>query len=290
VLSASSTDLLEFGGSLRVETKVPDLIDTHCHLDFEAFNDDRKEVLSRAFESGVERVLNPGIDLESSRAAVTLADTYPQIFASVGIHPNYAQGWDEQALDELRDLASHPKVVAIGEIGLDYYRDYAPHDLQRSIFRRQLELAAELDLPVVIHNRQATTDVLSILTAWHAEFIGSHSPLQTRPGVLHSFSETGSAAQKALSMDFFMGITGPVTFNNAEELRQTVAQLPLDHLLIETDAPFLTPQPKRGKRNEPAFVRFVAEKISGIHNLPFETVAARTSANADRLFNWRETD
>jgi TatD DNase family protein len=269
---------------------VPDLIDTHCHLDFDAFVADREEVLSRALESGVERILNPGIDLKSSREAVHLADTYPQVFAAVGIHPNSAQNWDENTLDELRDLASHPKVVAIGEIGLDYYRDYTPHDLQQSVFRRQLGLAAELDLPVVIHNRQSTTDLLRILADWCAALGEPRSSLRKRPGVLHSFSEAYTAAQEALALNFFIGFTGPVTFSNAGELRETAAEVPLDRLLVETDAPFLTPHPKRGKRNEPAYVRFVAEKISEIKKLPFELVAATTSANADRLFNWRETD
>jgi TatD DNase family protein len=270
--------------------QVPDLIDTHCHLDFDAFREDREEVLRRAFESGVERILNPGIDLKSSREAVHLADTNPQMYAAVGIHPNSAQGWDENTLNELRDLASHPKVVAIGEIGLDYYRGYTSHDLQQSIFRRQLDLAAELGLPVVIHNRQSTADLLGILADWLAALKESGSPLRDRPGVLHSFSESYAAAQEALAMNFYIGFTGPVTFGNAGELRETAARIALDRLLVETDAPFLTPHPKRGKRNEPAYVRFVAEKISDIQKLPFELVAATTSANADRLFNWRETD
>jgi TatD DNase family protein len=265
------------------------LTDTHCHLDFERYDDDREEVLERAFESGIERILIPGTDLSSSRAAIELAETHPQIFAAVGFHPNEATRWEGTSLAELKQLITHPKVVAVGEIGLDYYRDWAPVGLQKHIFLLQLSLAADSGLPVVIHNRQATVDLLAILTKWQAELLESASPLAARAGVLHSFSDDIEIAQQAMAIGFYIGITGPVTFPKADTLRRTAAWAPNDRLLVETDSPFLTPHPHRGKRNEPAYVRFVAEKISEIKSLSLEVVAEETSANADRLFNWRET-
>ena len=265
------------------------LFDTHCHLDFDLFDSDREEVLKRALDAGVTRILNPGIDLASSRAAVHLADTHPGVFAAVGVHPNEAKTWTASTLDELNELARHPKVVAVGEIGLDYYRDYAPRELQQQVLTRQLSLAAERGLPVIIHNRQAGGDILTLLSQWIAGLPDINPTLAGYPGVLHSFGEGLVVAQKAIALNFMIGITGPVTFRNAPELRQVIAQLPVGHLLIETDAPFLTPHPHRGKRNEPAYVRYVADKISEIYNLPVETVGSVTSANADRLFNRRVT-
>ena len=269
------------------------LADTHCHLNFEAFDSDRSEVIARARDVGIKHMLNPGIDLKSSQAAIELADAYPEVFAAVGVHPNDSLTWDDLSLDKLRELAKLPKVVAIGEIGLDYYRDRAPREVQKHVFRQQLSLAAEMSLPVVIHtrnantqDRQAVSDVLDILEEWQAELAASGSGLAERPGVLHSYSADEIAAQQATAINFWIGVTGPVTFRNAVELQSVVASLPLERMLIETDAPFLTPQPHRGQRNEPAYVRLVAEKIAQIHHLPFDQVAGATTASAERLFNW----
>ena len=262
------------------------LADTHCHLDFEAFDGDREQVLDRAARAGVERILNPGVDLASSRSAVRLAETYSLVFAAVGVHPNEATQWEQDTPETLRDLAGHPKVVAIGEIGLDYYRDRAPRDLQKKIFQEQLALAAELGLPVIVHNRLATEDLLEILTGWETGLANAGSPLAERPGVLHSYSEKLEPALRGIEYNFRIGFTGPVTFRNAPDLQRVAANLPPDHLLIETDAPFLTPHPHRGKRNEPAYVRLVAEKLAELKEIPFESVASQTSANAARLFNW----
>jgi TatD DNase family protein len=266
------------------------LVDTHCHLNFDLFDEDRDQTLARARQAGVERIVNPGVDLETSQSAVQLAARYPQVYAAVGVHPNDIQDWDERLLDQLKELAGKPKVVAIGEIGLDYYRDESPHDLQKKVFWQQLELAAALDLPVIIHSRnasaenpQAILDILDILEKWQAQQVEHPSPL----GVLHSFSSDFEAARKAIKLNFLIGITGPVTFRNAPELRQLVKALPLETIVVETDAPFLTPHPYRGKRNEPGFVKLVADKIAEIHNLPFEEVANITKRNAGRLFNWR---
>lgn len=260
--------------------------DTHCHLDFKSFDADRSQVIDRARQAGVQRILNPGIDLASSQKALELARSEPGIFAAVGVHPNEAGAWQADSLAHLRRLAGDSRVVAIGEIGLDYYRDRCPAERQKRIFREQLTLAAELQLPVVVHNRQATADLLELLSEWRAALVSSGSPLAERPGVLHSFSEEQSPAHLAISMGFFIGFSGPVTFRNAPDLQGVAAGLPLSRLLIETDAPFLAPHPHRGKRNEPAFVRLVAEKIAELHGVPLEAVARITTANATRLFQW----
>ena len=262
------------------------LVDTHCHLDFKSFDEDRPEILARAWRDGLERILVPGINIASSQVALRIAESHDQIFAAVGVHPNEALSWREDTLNQLRHLAEHPKVVAIGEIGLDYYRDRAPQDMQANIFKAQLSLASELNLPVVIHNREATEDVLRIIAEWQDVLAASGSPLADHPGVLHSFSGHPKVAKKGINHNFYLGITGPVTFKNADDLREAVSNIPIERLLIETDAPFLTPHPYRGKRNEPAFVRFVAEKIAEIKEEPREVVAIKTTSNAKNLFNW----
>lgn len=270
------------------------LTDTHAHLYFNKFDEDRNEVIARAAEKGVTRILVPGITPETSLASVKLADAHPQIFAAVGVHPTDALMWTESTRDELHELAKNPKVKAIGEIGLDYYWDTAPHDLQKEILAEQLSLAAELELPVVLHLREkndaphgnCAVDLLEMLENWVASLRSRGNRLAESPGVLHSFSGTIESAQKAISLGFYIGVTGPVTFKNAHQRREVISSIPLAHLLIETDAPFLAPQPKRGKRNEPAYVRFVAEKIAEIHNQTLRSVAEKTSANAAMLFNW----
>ncbi len=271
----------------------PVLCDTHCHLNFDSFADDLPEVLERARTVGVNRILNPAIDLETSREILRLAEATPEIYAAVGVHPNDGATWRKETQAALRELARHPKVAAIGEIGLDYYRDRTPPAQQQHIFAQQLELAAELGLPVVVHIRdfnrehpQATADTLILLAEWTANLRDSGSPLAERPGVLHSFSSGLQAGQKALAMGFMLGFTGPVTFQKATALHEVVAQTPLERLIVETDAPFLTPHPYRGQRNEPAYVRFVAARIAELHSLPIEMVVKQTTLNAGRLFRW----
>jgi len=262
------------------------LVDTHCHLDFNRFDQDRDQVILRARESGVGRILNPGINLQSSQAAVRLSNINSDVYAAVGVHPNDGLSWQNDTLGHLRDLASHSKVVGIGEIGLDYYRDRTPRELQKRIFLAQLELAAELQLPVVIHSRESLKDVLAILTDWQRGLVDTQPNLAERPGVLHSFSGDERDANQAFLSNFYIGITGPVTFRNAKELQDLVIRLSLEHLLIETDAPFLSPHPRRGKRNEPAYVKLVAEKIAELHQEAYNTVTEITSATASRLFKW----
>jgi TatD DNase family protein len=262
------------------------LADTHCHLDFNVYDTDRELVLSRARQAGLKRILNPGIDLPSSAAAVRLAGSDSDVFAAVGIHPNESLSFQPGMISDLRELASGEKVVAIGEIGLDYYREWAPHDKQRQAFLAQLELAAEFELPVIIHNRQASDDLINILTDWQVGLRSSGSKLAECPGTLHSFSGVLETALKVIDHHFMIGITGPITFRNARDLQQVVVELPIESLLTETDAPFLTPHPHRGQRNEPAYVRLVAEQIASLKQIPYADFAQQAWENAGRLFQW----
>ncbi|MEW6578091.1 MAG: TatD family hydrolase [Chloroflexota bacterium] len=258
------------------------LIDTHCHLDFNAYDGLRDEIIAEAAAGGVTRIINPGTDLERSRAAILLAETYPGVYAAAGVHPNSTAEFSAAHLDALRDLAAHPKVVAIGEIGLDYYWDDSPKDAQWTAFEAQLGLAAVLELPVIIHNRDASDDVLAVLAAWTAMLPAA---LRDRPGVLHSFSAPQSAAERGLALGFYLGFTGPVTFKNADDLCHIAARVPADRLLVETDGPFLTPHPYRGRRpNRPAYVRFIAERLAALRAVPYDDFATQTTANAARLF------
>jgi TatD DNase family protein len=222
-----------------------------------------------------------------------MAEAFEPVFAAVGVHPNDAQTWDHESLADLRELARQPKVVAIGEIGLDYYWERSPVSLQRAILEQQLDLAADLGLPVIVHVRDkspedmpAMHDTLSILKKWTADLALRNPDLSQQPGVLHSFSGDMSAALDANKLNFRIGITGPVTYKKADRLREVVASTPEEYLLVETDAPFLTPHPHRGERNEPALVRYVAEKIALIRQKNFETIAEITLLNAERLFRW----
>lgn len=284
------------------------LIDTHCHLDFDKFDSDREAVLERAAQAGVERILVPGLNLTSSLSAVKLAESHPMLFAAVGVHPTEVGPFQVDMLAGLRKLvmsgglpprqeqapALQKKIVAIGEIGLDYYWDTAPHDLQQRVLKEQLDLAAELELPVVLHFREkgdapdgpCASDLMKTLEEWVNRLRRGKSPLAKRPGVLHSFSGSRATAEQAIALNFFLGVTGPVTYR--KERQELVASLPLERLLIETDAPFLAPAPQRGKRNEPAFVALIADKIAALHACNREEAAAVTTANAIRLFGWED--
>jgi TatD DNase family protein len=253
------------------------LMDTHTHLDFPQFDSDREQVIERAFTAGVKALINVGADLASSQAAVALAEAYPQVYAAVGVHPHDAKTLTAEMLEELRALASHPKVVAIGEIGLDFYRDLSSRDKQRQAFEQQLALAREVGKPVIIHDREAHKEVMAILRRWAK---GGHQPV----GVLHCFSGDLAMAQEAIELGFYISIAGPVTFQNARRLRELVGQLPLEKLLVETDCPYLTPHPHRGKRNEPAYVKLVAQEVARIKGGSLEEVARITSDNAQALF------
>lgn len=253
------------------------LVDTHCHLDFDRFDEDREAVVARAVASGVTRIIVPAIDLQNGRTVLALADQYEGVYAAVGVHPNSSAGWQDSWLGTLRDLAQHSKVVAIGEIGLDYHWDRSPKPVQHRAFATQLELAAELGLPVIVHNRESSADVIRLLA--ESSLAG-----QEAAGVLHSFSADWQTARAALDMGFYLGFTGPVTYKNAGDLRRIVADMPLDRMLVETDAPFLAPQKYRGKRNEPAYVTLIAERIAALRGVETAVISQQTTANARRLF------
>lgn len=272
------------------------LTDTHCHLDFNKFDEDRQAVIQRAIEAGVTRILIPGLDLESSLSAIKLAEAHPGIYAAVGFHPTDLDKFSEKSFEEMQTLVSHPKVLAVGEIGIDYYwvKERKERAFQTEILRRQLAWAASINKPVVIHMReeddvwfgQASMDLIRILSEWHRELGAMNHSLAEKPGVLHSFNGNLETAQKAIALNFYIGVTGPVTYKNAEEKRNIIKQISLTRLLIETDAPFLTPVPHRGKRNEPEFVVYIADKIAEIHGTTREQVAETTAKNAAHLFGW----
>jgi TatD DNase family protein len=253
------------------------LIDSHCHLNFAAFAEDRAAVIERAKAVGVSTFINPGTSLADSRQIVHMAAEIPELYAAIGVHPNDAAGFEAHTLEQLRELAQASKVVAIGEIGLDYYWDEAPRPVQQAVFEQQLSLAKELGLPVIIHQRDSAADTMAVLRQWAAG--GDHPGL-----VLHSFSGDQAMAEEALDLGFYIGISGPVTFKNARGLPELVAGLPADRLLVETDAPFLTPHPFRGKRNEPARVALVAERVAALHNLSVAEMNRQLTENTKALF------
>lgn len=255
------------------------LVDTHLHLDFEQYDADREQVLERARAADVGYLITIGIDAETCVNAILLAEQYPQIYAAVGWHPNSANEWTAVSPVALREWARHPKAVAIGEIGLDYYWKRVPKKVQQAAFEAQLAIASELKLPVVIHDRDAHEDTIATLRAWVR---GGSAP--NPPGVLHCFSGDLKMARQALDLGFYLGVDGPVTYKKAQDLQELVSALPLDRLVIETDAPFLTPHPHRGKRNEPAYVRYVAEQLARLHNKTLDQVAEQTTQNVRTLF------
>jgi len=258
-------------------------IDTHCHLDFHQFDADRDEVLQRATDAGVTVIVNPATDLASSRRAIELAERHPGVYAQVGVHPNDAASFDQNTLAGLRELAKHPKVVAIGEIGLDYYWERVPHDQQQAAFQDQLELAAGLDLPVVIHCRDAHADVRDILRKWvpGAQIQRGEDVIL---GVLHAYSGDLDMAQEVFGWNIVLSLGGPITYRNARQLHALVAQFPPERLMLETDAPFLTPHPHRGQRNEPSYIPLIAQSMAELLDLDVGVVAKTTTALARRVF------
>lgn len=260
------------------------LVDTHAHLDFSRFDADRQAVIERAQTAGVGAIVNVGTDLVSSRRAVSLAAEHDTIYAAVGMHPHDAKKLNGAALAELRELAQHPKVVAVGEIGLDYYRDRSPRDVQRRAFQAQLACATKLERPVIIHDRDAHGEIMEMLADWADGQKGSS--LEGRLGVLHTFSGDLAMAERAIELGFYISFSGPVTYKNARRLPEIVQALPQDRLLVETDCPFLAPHPYRGKRNEPAYVRLVAERVATLRGTSLEDLAEATTASARCLFGF----
>lgn len=255
---------------------VPELIDTHAHLNDSRFSKDLPDVIGRAAHAGVSTIINVGFDLDSSQAAVDLAQKYKSVFATVGVHPHDAGRVETGWADRVRSLATEKKVVAIGEIGLDYYYNHSSAQAQEAVFREQIRLAKELGLPVIVHDRDAHEEVLTILReeqAWEAG------------GVFHCFSGDVSFVHKCLELGFYISLAGPVTFKNAKDLQAVATEIPSNRLLIETDSPYLAPVPYRGKRNEPAYVTAVVHHVSKLRGESIQDVAAQTSENARKLFS-----
>jgi TatD DNase family protein len=251
------------------------LFDTHVHLNAEQYEDDLQEVINRALEKGVQNMVVVGFDEPTIKKAIQIAETYEFIYASVGWHPVDAIDMTDEHLAWIEELAQHPKVVALGEMGLDYHWDKSPKEVQKDVFRRQIRLARKVNLPIIIHNRDATEDVVTILKEEHVEEVG---------GIMHCFTGSIEVAKQCMDMNMYISFGGPVTFKNAKKPKEVATELPLDKLLIETDCPYLTPHPFRGKRNEPGYVSYVAEQIAELKGITYEELADITTANAKKLF------
>ncbi|MBP2645454.1 MAG: ycfH [Firmicutes bacterium] len=251
------------------------LFDSHAHVDDRRFKDDQDEVVSRAKEAGVTAFINVGADMFSSARSIAIAEKYESVYAAVGVHPHDAKDIRDEDYDKLATWSKHPKVVAIGEIGLDYHYDYSPRDIQQAVFIRQLALACKLQKPVILHDRESQGDLMAI--------VKEHC--QGMTGVFHCFSGSTEMARQVLAMGFYISLAGPVTFTNANKLKAVAQEVPLDRLLVETDSPYLTPHPNRGKRNEPAYVRLVAEEVARLRGITLEELAEATTANVKRLFS-----
>lgn len=250
------------------------LFDSHAHIDDEQFDVDREQVIKRAIEKGVTGIINVGTCIPSSARSVALAGQYEGIYAAVGIHPHDAEGILESDYQQLIAWSKLDKVVAIGEIGLDYYRDLSPRDAQRAVFIRQIDVARQMNMPLIIHDRDAHGDILDIIK----------KEAKGLSGVLHCFSGSMEMAKEVIKLGFYISIAGPVTFKNAAKLPEIAASVPLECLLVETDSPYLTPHPHRGKRNEPAYVRIVAEQVASLRGIELSALVEATSANVRRLF------
>jgi TatD DNase family protein len=249
------------------------MIDTHCHIDFKDFDRDREEVIGQAAEFGVDRLINIGADIPSSRRAFKLANSYDNIYCTVGVHPHDAKTLTDEFIEEMKVMAANDRVVGIGEIGLDYYRDLSPRDIQRKAFVRQLDLAVELDLPIVIHMREATDDTMAIVR----DYVGRLS------GVFHCFPGTVEKAEEVLTMGFHVSVNGVMTYKNSK-MAHIGRDVDLTRILIETDCPYLTPVPHRGKRNVPAYVKFVCAKLAELRGMSPEEIDKITTRNAEKLF------
>jgi TatD DNase family protein len=258
------------------------MIDSHAHIDFKEFDKDREEVIARYFDGGGEKLINVGCDLQSSKRSCELAKKYENIFASAGIHPHDADAVNEHSLKKIEEIADHYKVIAIGEIGLDYFRNLSPQEIQIEAFRLQLELADNHNMPVILHCRDGYNDMLDILKSYKTS---------NWRGVIHCFCASWPIAKEFLDLGFHIGFTGIVTyykdkmeFNGEPEIYKVLKNTPLDQMLIETDCPYLSPVPHRGERNEPLFVKSVAEKIANVRKTDFEKIEKATSENAKKLF------
>jgi TatD DNase family protein len=258
------------------------IIDTHAHLDMSQFDNDRDDVVARAKAAGINRIITIGIDLESSRQSVRLAEKYPGVLAAVGIHPQESKGIGHNSIFQLEEISRSPKVVGIGETGLDFYRNNAPREDQFQVFQCQLELAQTRGLPVIIHSRQALEETLGIIKTWSAAY---NLPSGKPRGVIHCFSGDPETALEYIELGFYISIGGYIGYPSSARLREAIVKIPGDRLVVETDCPFLPPQKFRGKRNEPAYTRIILEVLAGIKQISTEEMAAQTTRNAETLFN-----
>ena len=249
-------------------------VDTHAHLFYPNFNGEVEQVIERAINAGVDYIIVPATNLASSAQAIELAEKYDRIYATVGVHPHDTKDWDDNLLLKLEELASHKKVVAIGEIGLDYYYDFSPRDKQIHAFEAQIELAIKTDLPVVVHNRESNDDIMAFMRKYKSKIRTQH----------HCFAGSIEDAKELIAMKHFISFTGNITFTKFDNIRKILSTIDIENLLLETDSPFMTPVPYRGKRNEPAFISLVAEKVAEVNNLSIDDVARTTSHNAFKLF------
>ncbi|WP_239733757.1 TatD family hydrolase [Mammaliicoccus sp. M-M49] len=251
------------------------LIDTHVHLNADQYDEDLQEVIDRALEEGIDRMFVVGFDTNTIERTMKLIDQYDFIYGIIGWHPVDAIDCTEERLQWIEELSKHPKIIGIGEMGLDYHWDKSPKDIQKEVFRKQIALAKRVQLPIIIHNREATQDCVDILKEENASEVG---------GIMHSFSGSNEIADEIVKMNFYISLGGPVTFKNAKQPKEVAQHVPLDRLLVETDAPYLSPHPYRGKRNEPARVKLVAEQIAELRGISYEEVCKATTENAERLF------
>lgn len=258
------------------------MIDTHAHIDMDSYDEDREATIQRARDHGVRYIVNIGCDVVSSQRSVELTEHYDFIYATAGVHPHDTKNINGTTYDELRILLDHPKVIALGEIGLDYFKNYSPQDVQRRHFRKQIELAKELNKPIIIHSRDAKEDMIAILSDYYNDPNG-------KSGIFHCFSDDQELADAALAMGFYISFAGTVTFKNADNLRQIAKTIPADRLFAETDCPFMAPVPNRGKRNEPAFVNHTAEKLAEVRGLKIEDVERTMELNFYDLFGVGES-
>jgi TatD DNase family protein len=250
------------------------MIDSHCHLDFSKFDGRREATVAAAHKAGVHTIINIGIDVTTSQLSIDLAERFENVFATVGTHPHDARTFDKNAYAQTRDMAAHPKVKAIGEIGLDYYRDLSPRDMQQRVFRRQLELAAELSMPVVIHTRDAMTDTMAIVREFSGDLVG---------GVFHCFPGDAAEASDVIAAGFVVAVGGQVTFKNSR-MAEMVPGTPLDKMLLETDAPFLAPAPFRGKTNSPEYIPYICDKVASLKGVTRAEVEKLTDRTCQKLF------
>ena len=251
------------------------LFDTHTHINANEFQEDVEEVIQRALDAGLEKMVVVGFDRPTITKAMELIEQYDFVYASIGWHPVDAIDMVEEDLVWIEELSRHPKVIAIGEMGLDYHWDKSPKDIQKEVFRKQIRLAKKVKLPIVIHNREATADIVEILKEEEAKEVG---------GIMHCYDGSVETALECINMNFYISLGGTVTFKNARKPKEVAEAISLDHLLIETDCPYLAPTPFRGKRNEPSYVKLVAEEIAAIKGVSYEEVASKTTENAKKLF------